>query len=346
MKSTPYLLAAGLFLSGCAIHHHSRVPGIHEDAYTVVEVDDVPPVAAVLEAIQIQMARAYANLPDALRVEENKSSSSGKPVYKYAPKGGSGTFTGVTQLLETDSGNLLGILPFTGYLGSTLSPALGLSAQATSTQTTTLIFSFPSWPERFATDPDEPVGTTIQNALEAAFQELANSLGNPGASEGFANRELRLSIAFSVVRTSGGTLGVEIVPPAPDLNAIGGAPLLGTNQQRTGTYTVELRIPLITPDSADPKRILAGRYTPGGEFYLIERPFERERHQDLISAMVQRVFGRSGDQSREPRRAPGGEAEPGQAEVLTDNSSDSGNGAQAAANALWDELNSLVDEEP
>jgi hypothetical protein len=184
--------------------------------------------------------------------------------------------------MHTDSSNAMAIIPFTGYAGSQLNPNLGISSKATSIVNVVLKFSFDPKLTRDVTALPSASGY-ISNCLVSAFRQLAAVPNGPNGSPiypSFKNQSLNLSMSFVIVQQGDAGLGVKFVSPAPDLDSVEGKPALGISRQKTGTYKLDIEIPLIEPTPPTTKRIISG-IAEGGRVYLIDRPFEEGLHQTL-----------------------------------------------------------------
>jgi hypothetical protein len=125
--------------------------------------------------------------------------------------------------------------------------------------------------------------------LVTAFEEVASSSdlavkNNSLVTTKTTNRELKIDLNFKVVRKGDNGIGVKLVPSGPDIDSISSSPALGSSKQRTGDYKISLKIPLITAQTSDPRRILHGSI--GSEKVLIiDRPYTLEWWKKL-SAMI------------------------------------------------------------
>ncbi|MCA8949061.1 MAG: hypothetical protein KDE27_06150 [Planctomycetes bacterium] len=278
----PYAAAVvALLLPACSLMHQSMVPGIENELLT--PVDKVPPVSAVIQEIRAQLARAFRVIDSRVQAEQAaKNVAEG-----LTPQEGEGTFTGTTQLVETDSGNIAAVFPFSGYAGSSLTPNFGVSKAATSSQQTKIDFSFV--PAELANMPaSETKDGYVARALVATFDQL---LAVPNVSaKGLANRTVETTITFAVALNGSAGLGVSLLPstdmrsPSRDLRTVGGDPLLGTSARQMGTYELTLEIPLIRPKTSDDRRIYEGRVRFDGAVYLEERPWTSADDSRMRSA--------------------------------------------------------------
>jgi len=275
MQRHAVLVLALLAGAGCSMLQESHVPGTKNKGKDITKMDPIP-ISDVMTALKIQLGEAFEEL-DSIKKRHSKNPA----VQGLNPRVGTGSFSGTTQLVQTDAGNVMAIIPFTGYTGSTLTPNFGLSSKATSVQSTTLSFSFdPRHEKRLgrnsSTAESLDVGSYIKDSMTAAFEQLATIPGNYEPK--LTNRELKLSVTFTVLRTLNAGLGIKIVPSAPDLDSVTSNPALGSNRQQTGTYKLDLTIPLVTPEPRDPKRIIHGVVDQEGTIYLIDRPYTARFH--------------------------------------------------------------------
>jgi hypothetical protein len=255
-------------VTGCSTAQVSKIPGIENSIkhpYDEESIDVKPiPITTVLKALKIQLAEAILSL-EAIRME-NKD----HPIIEeLILRTGNGTLSGESQLVQTDNGNILAVIPFTGFAGSTLTPNLGIDEAATSKQNIALNFSFTpkiTCDRTLSREEEEKkgidVGTFIRDALVASFNQIAEMPYDRSVRRAyepiFSNRELKLSLLFSVVRTGQAGLGVKIVPASPNIDEVTSGPIFGTKKQQTGTYSLELTVPLVTANPNDGKRILVG----------------------------------------------------------------------------------------
>ena len=284
--------------SGCVTTLPSPINGITSGGES--EAENFIPISSVISELKRQVQLAYTHVPYIKKRHRDNQAAKG-----LNPQTGTGTFGGSTQIVRTNSGNVLAIIPFTGYEGSTLSPNFGISSTATSIQGTTLLFSvspvfakesasFSSWSNIDLESIDASLAPTVDETdtltlmLVTAFEEIASTPDMPGdqpylVDAALTNRELNFELGFRVVRKNEGGLGVKLVPSGPDVDSISSAPALGGSDSRTGNYSLTLKIPLVTPQPSDPKRLLHGTIG-SANVLIIDRPYTTDWWNKLSSA--------------------------------------------------------------
>ena len=268
------------FLIGCSILQDTRIPGVVDVDSTFTEIDHVPSVSEVQEAIREQYAKALSAIPSIKNDPENFPNADG-----LNPQTGVARFSGKTQLIQTDSGNILGVFPFTGYAGSTLSPNFGISSKATGIQDCTLSFSI---------DPNTPtsgnsrqIGESdyLAKKIKSLFEEVARLKKGSATDPRITTRELMLSTTFSIARTLNGGLGVSFLPSTDDIDSLAGAPLLGAQSLKIGTYKVDIKIPMVVASVGDSRRIYEGVFDPSnGRLLMVERPYEKDAARAILGS--------------------------------------------------------------
>ena len=271
-------------VAGCSYATKPIVLGVQNDAEATV----VSPIelSSVIYALKWQLGTALLEIKGEFKNDEYASEA-------LWPKLGAGTLSGTTQVVSTDNGNILAIIPVTGYAGSTATPNFSATRSATNIQTIAIQFSF---------DPDvdssnlvaEPLSLSdtdslfIKEAIVETFKMLADTANKaqrggvyPPAPEQPAhpkitNRQVDFEFTFSVVQNNSAGLGFTIVPSGPDVNSITSAPALGVAKNTTGTYKLTLSLPLVTPQVNDPRRIIQGAITEKGQVILIDKPYTVE----------------------------------------------------------------------
>ena len=298
-KFTLALVTAQL-LGACASYPSSPIPGVYAPVMERVDGEPIP-FERIMLLVRAQLQQAYQ------QVGRIKAENSGnRAALGLNPQEGSGSLSGSVQVVSTGSGNILAVIPFSGYAGSLLSPNFGLSKGVTSLQSTSLAFgikpkrskasgsdavvdwaqiSQASSKDAHSSQGAEPSGFITQ-ALIAAFEQIA-MLSDPVGSEqvrvSTLVRELKLSFSFMVTRTNQWGLGVTLIPSAPDLDSLASAPLFGSKVDRIGVYKLDLTIPLITARTSDPKRILHSITNAKGEAVLIiDRPYTKGWYEKLV----------------------------------------------------------------
>lgn len=294
----PAVLLAVLTLTmSCSTWQDTRIPGLANESVRLTEMDEVPPLSSIQEEIRLQYAKALNEIPDIKADLVNFPNARA-----LTPQTGMATFSGRTQLVQTDSGNFLAVFPFTGK--STLTPNFGVSSRATGVQDSVLNFSIsPIVPSRSSRFSKIGEGDYLAKMISAMFKEhAALQQGPPGAPK-ITNREITVSTTFTVVQTFDGGLGVRFLPSGSDADSVAGSPAFGAQRQQTGRYKLDLKIPLVVPEVGDTRRIYESRLAPNGAWITIERPYSRES-LDQLGGM---------ERDQELENAPSGTGAPGPA---------------------------------
>lgn len=218
------------------------------------------PVSLFVQEIRRQLQAAYDHVPYIKKKFIGNESARG-----LNPQTGTGEFSGKTQLIQTKTGNILAIIPFTGYLGPTLFPTFILSPSATSIQQATIKFkTIPKGIDIDLSKIDLTKTPLIKknDIITKIFVDMFNKLASiPNSSEfvpkvnakaqisnyaeaKIVNDKLTLNLTFTVMQEGESGLGMTIIPSAPGLDSITSEHLLGVSNEREGMYTLELVIPL------------------------------------------------------------------------------------------------------
>jgi hypothetical protein len=298
-------LVALLHGTGCSTFAPARIPGLDNEPYKLVEMERVPRVSEVTAAVRREIQAAYARVP---QIRAKYMVEKGGPACGLTPKQAAIVFSGKTQLVQSESANVAAVFPFTGYAGSTLTPNIGISSSATSTQETTLSFSLmpklrvgnetvggTDWlyldVEGETTETVLPVDAGfVTRMLDATFDQIASGYADVPPSDGVAmtrsDREIKLTTTFQVALSADAGVGFELKPSTPDINSVKSAPLLGSSHKPTGTYTLSVTIPLVTPQTQDPKRILGGVSLASGSALFLDQPFTQELWTSHVARLV------------------------------------------------------------
>lgn len=279
-----------LGLSGCTAPMYRNIPELGP-VHKLVRVDEVPALANVMKEVRIQVGKAFRKFAKARQEADNPDAMAA-----LEPKAGTMKFVGKTQLVNTGSGNLSAVFPFSGYTGSTLTPNFGVSTTATSSQQTTLESAYDPVALAAAV-PAEQLDGYVTRALDTAFEQLVESVDKNGA--GVSNRSLSLELVFMIAKSDSNGLGVSFIPSAPDLDSIGSGnpPMLGRARTRMGTYTLTIDVPFWTPTAGDQKTILTG-VSNGEAFYLIERPYTPAEHERAYRFVEEKGIRKTTDKGK------------------------------------------------
>ena len=127
-------MTAPLLLMGCSTIQKSPVPRSDNEGGNRL-TPGVVPLSGVVDALRGELASAFAELHQMkLREPENRALEGLIPSRK-------GSLSGEAQVVQSDSGSIMAVIPSTGYVGSLLGPERGLSSTATSIQSVSLSFS-------------------------------------------------------------------------------------------------------------------------------------------------------------------------------------------------------------
>lgn len=280
-------------LAGCAgAIQNPTLPGLDRQTFTGMDDDIIEPipVSTVMTALKCQLARGFS----AIESEKGRDEYKSNPVAAgFIFKDGTGTFSGETKIVETRNGKISAVFPFSGIDGSIITPAFGRGLTSTDTQKISTKFSIsPSGANTEICNVQElqdvDVGTFVQDAMLAAFNDtvkVPTSINANGETVLYEpvlrSQEVTIDQSFVVALKVERGITVKALISAPRTDNID--PVGNMNSDRTGTYTLSIKLPLNTGDTSDPRRILSCVHSPNNDRSLcVDDTFTEAKLNDKL----------------------------------------------------------------
>ncbi|MEM7146340.1 MAG: hypothetical protein AAF591_14485 [Verrucomicrobiota bacterium] len=267
-------------------------------------------------AIKVQLGEAFDHIlkdQEKLREVEEGNTLANSFTFKV----GSGVFKGKTQTVKTANGSISAIIPYTGYVGSTLTPNLMLSGSATGVQNKEISFSINPLERRkyveqhlltrkvldetidqrtsgkkgidrkYFKDRNIDIGTFIKDAVVAEYDQMKKLIYRGGVDKDgnalpylpeIQTTQLKFTTSFIVALKFDADVSSMVFLPSPDINSL--APGLGADSENKGTYDVEITLPLLNSEPADNRKLIYSQIFRGN-LITVEEPFTPDRFKEV-----------------------------------------------------------------
>lgn len=275
--------------AGCAALSDSNIPGL---SASPILIGDKVSMSEVLSAVTCEISEGYRRVEE-LKKNRYRDNDTAKS-FEY--QGGTGTFSGTisTNLSNTASVGstliLAGLPASSNGAPSNIAPGVDGALNKTKTRTDVLSFSIVPRIER-ANDEEcknLKVGVSDNSISSALVDHFLTTIdaASRAETETFNLKAVDTTLVFVIQKTTGLGVGATTYPAAPYTISI--LPKVAASRTRTGTYTLNIKLPTARGNTDNAKRLIYC-VSKGRDRLCEEGPFSVAEKQRLLGILRQQV---------------------------------------------------------